>query len=237
MTGAPGPPADIPGMTLLVGPSPRLPVRLLLSAIERAEANGVGVAEAHLLSATLESPRLRRVLEDHGVPVDVLRGTLQDELARPTPPAFRIDRGPGRLEVANYGMVHAVEGRAAVLAATPSAHPMDGIDIFVAAIFDFASITTRALVSECRVDRTELLRHLSGSLDRYAGVTFPSVRSAALLAPVRAPWGVRDEVVALLREAVPAETHWTYTRWGDELVIFSESEPVYALLRARGLAG
>lgn len=176
------------------------------------------------------------LLAELGVPVGVVRDYLNGYLDRDPPPSFNVVVQPdGNREIYRYGMVDLIEGRAMVLAATPQAHPVDAVDLYVSALFDPKSLTTFATAAVGGVDPTRLVEELAVRLSRYGGVRFPPARVATLGTLVRISWSSRDQVVRVLRAAVGSDVFWTYTKIGDQMVLSAETEAVIVPLRAAGL--
>lgn len=223
---------------VVVGNLGRIPVEFVLTAVDLAQARQAqGLSEAHLVYAALERSRdLVSLLVDLAVPVPVVRDYIATHLEVDAPPSIDIvQQADGKREVYRYGMVDVIEGRSMVLAATPAAHSVDAVDIFVAALFDPKSLTTYATSAMAGVDRAQLLVGIRQRLSRYDGVEFPPTRTVDLSAPTRIRWSRRDKVVRTLQATESEDAYWTYVKIGDEMLLYVESDTALDQLRAERL--
>lgn len=223
---------------VVVGQLGRIPARLILAAIDLAEARRAQpVSEAHLVYGALEqSDSLVALLTELTVQVSAIQDYVGERLSSDAPPSIDVvQQADGRREIYRYGMLDAIEGRATMLAATPAGHPVDAIDVFVAALFDPKSLTTYATAAVAGVDRQLLLEGIRQRLSRYEGVTFPPARIVDFEPPTRISWSKRDEVVRALPSAATADAYWTYTKHEDEMLVYAESDATLNVLRAEGL--
>lgn len=213
-----------------------LPMKLLLAAVEQARERGVQVpAEAHLVAAALSSSLLTGALDDVELDWPTIREAVELRLDAEPPASISVTgASKGTLAVGLYGGLIALDARATVLAALPKPHSVDPIDVFVAALFDPHSLTSRAVEFAPGASRLELLARLSTSLGRYAGIQYPLSRVASLPHAFRVSWALRDNVSHALRRELPPDFMWMCRRDGDELLIRAESEMVGDILAAEG---
>jgi len=213
-----------------------LPTKLLLAAVERAQERDVQVpAEAHLVAVALNSSLLRGALDEAELDWPSVRETIELRLDAEPPPSIAVTgTSKGTLAVGLYGGLIALDARATVLAALPEPHSVDPIDVFVAALFDPHSLTSRAVEFASGASRLEVLARLSTSLGRYAGIQYPSSRVASLPHAFRVSWALRDDVSHALRRTLPPDTMWMCRRDGDELLIRAESQMVGDILASEG---
>lgn len=168
--------------------------------------------------AALGSASLSEVLGELSISAEALTSAITPMLRIDAPPSIRIATvSSDRTEIYRYGASDQIQGRAEVLAAVPREHKVDALDIFVAALLDPRSLTSRIVAIDAHIDRDDLLVKIARVSGRYNGVRFPRTVVIALQDPLRAPWDRRDDVLVVIRDSLSDEVYWTYVRRDDEI--------------------
>jgi hypothetical protein len=128
-----------------------------------------------------------------------------------------------------YGGAAELVGRAGVFANTEHTHPLDAVDILVAALFDPLSATSHIAVLDQGVDRDQLLANICDGTGRYAGVVFPLTDLHLMSGPISLPWSLRESVVRLLADLLD-DSQWTYTRSKDQILVVVDADAISARL-------
>lgn len=213
-----------------------LPTHLVLAAVGLAREYGLPQpAEAHLIVASLKVPLLSRALGDIGIDSDSLLSALESHLGVGGPVEFGVEETDGGTTVSFAAGLATIGARASVLAALPTSHSVDPVDVFLATIFDPLSVTSRELERSAGLDRQQAASALAALSQRYGRLSLPPSRAVLLPYTLRTSWDRRDDVARTLRQHVPPHIVWRCRRDASELIIEAETDDVRRVLTEEGM--
>lgn len=143
------------------------PVSGLLRVVERFGLEGA-IPEWCLSLAALDDALCRSVLESAGVDLELLQVCLTTASSGgSTQSGVHAMRSPGRTELCvSPGFADRAFGRAEILAAMQTAHPIDALDLFVSSSLDINAVTAGALRDQ-GISPDEMLQRVRRATDRY----------------------------------------------------------------------
>jgi hypothetical protein len=159
-----------------LGQSPMMSSSLIYKAASlAAPAAAQSLTEAQIIIAALDADALTNLCRELRLDHEALKSALSEALTIPPPDAgllvYLNDDPPS---IWRKPSADRLEGRASVLACAAQAHPLDTVDVFVAALFDPQSVTSNAVIEDLGRNRDDLLRNIAAQTNRYTRIEFPS---------------------------------------------------------------